>query len=130
MIPGAAVCSLLLVDDSDTDVFLVESALAEFGASFKMEVARDGVEAIEALQTGPDPDLVLLDVNMPRMNGLEVLQALNGNMRGMRVVVWSSGWQARDVQGVLDAGAKAYLQKPSSYRALVTLLGSFLQDCA
>lgn len=68
-----------------------------------------------------------MDMNMPRLSGLEVLLELRHSARDLKVVLWSSGWQPLDESRVLASGGQAYLHKPTSYSALVTLLKALVQ---
>lgn len=66
-----------------------------------------------------------MDMNVPRLSGLEVLPSLGEKLSDLRVV-WSAGWQANDAALILAAGASAYLLRPSSYDDLVKLLKPLL----
>ena len=119
--------SLLLVDDDPDDILLVETALDELNTPVAVETLRNGEQALKRLRGQPTPDLVLMDMNMPRLSGLEVLLELRHTVRDLKVVLWSSGWQPQHESKVLASGAQAYLHKPTSYSDLVTLLRSLIQ---
>ncbi|WP_170928373.1 response regulator [Deinococcus hopiensis] len=127
MDPHPSAFSLLLVDDDPADVLLAQMALDELNAPVKVEVSHNGVLALARLQSDPKPDLVLMDMNMPILTGLEVLLRLRHTLQGARVVLWSSGWKAQDEPAVMAAGAEAYLRKPALYSELLTLLKSLTQ---
>ncbi len=76
--------------------------------------ARDGVAALGFLREGLEPDLVLLDINLPRMNGLELLAELrqSGVVPRVPVIIVSTEGEDHDVARGLEAGARAYLRKP------------------
>lgn len=76
--------------------------------------AKDGVQALGHLRDGGDPDLVLLDINLPRMNGLELLAELRatGVVPRVPVIIVSTEGADHDVARGLEAGARAYLRKP------------------
>ncbi|MBK7875847.1 MAG: response regulator [Planctomycetes bacterium] len=118
---------LLLVEDNPDDEALTRRALRRID-DFDVEivVARDGVDAL-ALLCGTDPartlprrpDLVLLDLKMPRMSGLEALGAIRGHsdLAGLPVVVFTSSAEPRDRAGCLALGASGFVSKPVEYLA-------------
>ena len=118
---------LLLVEDNASDVALIESVLEDLALDVQLEVVHDGDEALRRLPLHPCPDLVLMDVNMPKVTGLEVLHALRDCLPPTRVVMWSTAWSPVNVQRARELGAHDYLQKPHSYADLVTLLGTLLE---
>jgi two-component system response regulator len=113
---------LLLVEDSPDDVELTLMALQEVGiAPGRVTIARDGVEALELL-TSPTrqpfyPALMLLDLNMPRMGGLEVLQRLQSTPLAytLPTVVLTTSNEERDRLESYRLGCNSYVQKPVSY---------------
>lgn len=111
---------ILLVDDNPDDVILTRWAFERSGISHEIVVARDGVEALEMLLpadgVGLRPAIVLMDINMPRMNGLETLQVLRADprTRTLPVIMLTSSIQDSDVLDAYDGGANSYVQKPVS----------------
>jgi CheY-like chemotaxis protein len=73
------VTNILLVEDSSTDAFLIQEALRQVAFDHRVEVVTDGVQAIDRLRGGTRPDLVLLDLNLPRKDGREVLAEVKGD---------------------------------------------------
>ena len=114
--------SLLLVEDSPADVFLVKEAMREEGLSFNLSVASDGESAMRILDlvdAGPEnaaPNLLLLDVNVPRRTGIEVLERLRRSPRcgKIPVVIISSSDSPADRRLAHDMGATEYFRKPSN----------------
>jgi DNA-binding response OmpR family regulator len=109
---------VLVVDDEhDTVEFLRETLKAE---GFEVLVAYDGVEALE-VAARQRPNLMLLDVMMPRLSGFEVLEALGKDraMAGMPVLMLTARGDEADVRRGLALGARKYLSKPFDVRALV-----------
>ena len=111
---------MLLVEDDPDHVFLVRRALADLeGASVTVEVAGDGEQALQRLARagsvpGGPPQLVLLDLKMPRMDGLEVLRRIRADeaTAGLPVVVLTSSERQEDREAALRAGATWFVCKP------------------
>ena len=116
--PGAGARRILLIEDDRFQRKAVEAALRERG--FVVRVAVDGEEALRVLAEGESPDLVLLDLIMPKVSGFEVLRRLKQEPATSRipVIVLSNLGQKGDVERATEAGAIAYLVK-----AKVTLRG-------
>lgn len=118
---------LLYVEDEDAAVFLFETALKEAEIDVEFYRVADGDEALEFLnKTGPyrdvpRPDLVLLDLNLPRRTGLEVLSEMKDNqdLRSLAVVVFTSSSLAVDRRKSLALGAREYITKPASFDGFV-----------
>ncbi len=113
---------VLAVDDSKLVLKMYEMMLRECPLVF----AQDGADALEKLRENPDVDVVLLDINMPRMNGFEVLDALrrSGALATLRVIVVTTEGNDEEVSRGLAAGASAYLTKPFEREQLLGLIGS------
>jgi two-component system response regulator len=109
---------ILLVEDNPADVRLIREALRHTEASYSLSVVDDGEKAIDFLRDrapGSFPDLVLLDLNLPRKSGAEVLVEIKGDRRLKRipVVILTSSRSERDVNTAYDSGANSYLRKPA-----------------
>jgi CheY-like chemotaxis protein len=117
---------LLMVEDNPGDVRLLREAFDEGGADVNFHVARDGAEAL-GLLLGPDaspnwrPDLILLDLNLPKISGHEVLRRLKADPDTKRipVIILSSSRAESDVRKAYEAHANAYLKKPSTLEGLL-----------
>jgi two-component system, chemotaxis family, response regulator Rcp1 len=124
-----------LVDDSEADVRLATEALKAAKVANCIHVAHDGVEALEYLRrqgayaTAPRPDLILLDLNMPRKNGREVLVEVKSDpdLRNIPVVVLTSFSDEEDVIKSYDLHANAYIVKPVSFDDLIGVVKSLDQ---
>jgi two-component system chemotaxis response regulator CheY len=103
---------ILVVDDSSVVHSIVQLALRHYRC--EVATARNGVEALAAIARDGEPDLMIVDINMPRMNGLELLGELRGTgtLSRVSVIVVSTEGEEADVQRGLEAGARAYLRKP------------------
>lgn len=112
---------ILLVEDNPGDVELTREALRETGAPISLQTARDGVEALSFLtaeqsEGSSRPDLILLDVNLPKKSGLEVLEAIKSdpNLRQIPVLMLSCSGADRDVFKSYDLHANCYVRKPEN----------------
>jgi two-component system, chemotaxis family, response regulator Rcp1 len=112
----------LLVEDNPGDVALWREALAETGADVQLSTARDGVEALAAL-TQERPDLVLLDLNLPRLDGHGVLSAIreHPDLCWLPVLILSSSQDPAEIDAAYAAHANGYLAKPAEWDGLVAL---------
>jgi len=125
-IPDAASRKILVVDDIDTNRRALRHFLQPFG--FQITEASDGVEALEKVAASL-PDLILLDVMMPRMNGLEVCRRLKSDpaTRLIPVVFMTALDKNEDHVRALEAGADDFLNKPFNRALLTARLGSLLR---
>jgi CheY-like chemotaxis protein len=107
---------VLLVDDSPDDRFFEKTFLERSSKFIVIGEARDGQEAIDYLQGGGEaPDLMLLDLKMPRKNGFDVLQWIRTlNLGSLTVAVMSGSSLAEDITQSMALGAHAYFKKASS----------------
>lgn len=116
-----AALNLLLVEDSPADVYLVREAMEAEGVPFRMQVADDGELAMEMLQrveaeAAAPPDVLLLDLNVPRLDGMQILERIRRSPQcsGIPVVVISSSDSPADRRRALALGATHYFRKPST----------------
>jgi CheY-like chemotaxis protein len=118
---------IFLVEDSPNDELLTLRALHKSGFANPVVVARDGAEALAMLLPAdgrtptPDPAIVLLDLKLPKVDGLEVLGRLRGDPRTRRlpIVALTSSTQEDDMMTSYDLGVNAYVRKPISFPAFV-----------
>ncbi|GGR19503.1 response regulator [Deinococcus ruber] len=119
---------VLLVEDNLADVFLIEAALETSTVPIELSVARDGVEALEQVHAAAAaaslPNMILLDLNMPRMNGFEVLTALRAQpaLAHLVVVVFTTSNAPEDVKQAYALQANAYVSKPATFAEFVRLV--------
>lgn len=121
---------ILLVEDNADDIELTRIAFAEAKLDSRLEVVRDGAEALDYLfargaHAGRDPDklpaIVLLDLNLPKVDGREVLQAIRGNeaTHSLPVVVLTTSTEPFDVDASYALGANSYIRKPVDFEQFV-----------
>ncbi len=123
---------ILLVDDNPADVRLVREALYESRLRNELHVVGDGEEALAFLRResgfadAPRPDLVLLDLNLPRKNGREVLAEMKSDekLKDIPVVILTTSNSDRDVLESYNLCANCYVRKPVQFRAFVEVVQS------
>jgi CheY-like chemotaxis protein len=123
---------ILLVDDSAADVDLTREALRDARMLNRMFVVGDGVEALAFLRRegahsdAPRPDLILLDLNMPRMNGREVLAEIKSDpkLRRIPVVILTTSQAETDILQTYDLHANCYVTKPVELEQFVEVARS------
>ena len=124
---------ILLVEDNPSDVGLAQRALAKSQIASQLIVTEDGQEALDYLwgagsHAGRDvtdlPALVLLDLNLPKVTGLEVLRRIRGDARTRRlpVVILTSSKEEQDIAAGYDLGVNSYIRKPVDFKQFCTAL--------
>ena len=111
---------VLLVEDNPGDIRLTKEALRNGDVAVSLNVARDGVEAIDFLHrqgsfaNAPRPDIILLDLNLPRKNGREVLSEIKGdpNLKRIPVLVMTTSRADQDIDRAYSLNANCYITKP------------------
>lgn len=135
---------ILMVDDDEEDCELTRRALVGSPLASALRFASDGKELMDYLhrkgnfadpQSSPWPDLILLDLNMPRMSGIEALRAIKSDprLRPIPVVVMTTSNSEEDVLASYETGVNAFVTKPVTLRALrevMQKLGAFWFDVA
>ncbi len=119
---------ILHVEDNPDDVMLMNLAFTRAGIAAKLQVVNDGDEAIAALSNGVmdgvPPVCVLLDVKLPRISGLEVLEWIRKqpHLRRLPVILLTSSSQTADINRAYDLGANSFLVKPPDLDSLTQLV--------
>jgi CheY-like chemotaxis protein len=125
--------TILLVEDNPADIKITQRALRESELSVELVVVRDGQQAVDYLlrqgafsddKSWRVPELILLDLNLPRLTGREVLERIRSTpmLRSVPVVVLTTSRRREDVQEVYSAGANTYIEKPQDFRRFVDVL--------
>lgn len=130
--------TILLVEDNPRDVELTLEALTEHNLANRVVVARDGVEAMEYLRyegkfktrNKENPAVILLDIKMPRMDGIEVLNAIRNDekLKTLPVVILTTSREEPDLKKCYELGVNAYVVKPVNFKDFMTAvkqLGAF-----
>jgi CheY-like chemotaxis protein len=125
---------ILLVDDNDDDVVLLEESFRDSRFLNLLQVVHDGEEAIRYLrrqgtyQSAKTPGLVLLDINMPKMNGFEVLQVMKADplLKTIPVVMLTTSTRDEDIARSYDGGACSFVSKPVSLDKLKEVIKQFM----
>ncbi len=117
---------ILLVEDDRVDVMTVRRALKDIKVTNPLIVAGNGEEALEYLRDGENekPGIILLDLRMPKMNGLEFLKVAkqDGALRSIPVVVLTTSQEDQDKVDSFDLGVAGYMVKPVDYKQFVEVM--------
>jgi CheY-like chemotaxis protein len=121
--------NILLVDDDEVDVMTVKRAFAKANIANKLFVATDGIEALELLRgTGMPASrrIVLLDLNMPRMNGIEVLREIRADraLQALTVIVLTTSNEDRDRIEAYQLNVAGYLVKPVTFHSFADVMAT------
>jgi CheY-like chemotaxis protein len=123
---------ILLVEDNPGDVRLTQEALRDYKFQNNLHVAKDGVEALRFLKRegsdegAPRPDLILLDLNLPRKDGREVLEEIKADpsLRRIPVVVLTTSKAEEDIVRAYDLNANCYITKPVDFEQFIKVVQS------
>lgn len=121
---------VLVVEDNTIDAFLTQAALEECDATIKVASVSEGTVALNYLlktgtfQNAPTPDLILLDLNMPVMDGLEFLKLIKQNpqLKHIPIVILTTSDNERDIKQTFQFQAVAYLNKPLASQEILPIL--------
>jgi CheY-like chemotaxis protein len=121
--------NILLVDDDEIDVMTVKRAFAKANITNKLFVATDGVQALEMLRgvgIPPGRRLMLLDLNMPRMSGIELLREIRSDpvLHAMTVIVLTTSNEDRDRVDAYQLNVAGYLLKPVTFHAFADVMAT------
>ena len=124
---------VLLVEDSRTQAVLVENAVKKLDLLELVHIAEDGEKALAYLRREGNfknahrPDVILLDLNMPKMNGFEVLEELKSDesLRGIPAIVFTTSELKEDIAKAYEHGASTFITKPASFDELQRTLEDF-----
>lgn len=129
---SARPAEILLVEDSPGDARLMQEALREGKVANRVSVAKDGVEALKFLRreapyaAAPRPDLILLDLNLPKKDGREVLAEVkaDADLKRIPVVVLTTSQAEEDILKAYNLHANSYMTKPVDFQQFLTLVQS------
>jgi len=125
---------LMMADDDADDREFVEDAFGEAGFRGDFRVVEDGAELMDYLNNRggfaetekyPSPNLILLDLNMPKLDGYEALEAIKSDskLKHIPIIVLSTSERQEDVSRTYDLGVNSFITKPSSFEGLVNMAG-------
>lgn len=123
MIPEKLV-NILLVEDDEVDIMNVQRAFKKNSIDNPLFIARNGLEALEILRNGevPFPHIIILDINMPKMNGIEFLKELRADdeLKRASVYVMTTSNEDSDIINAYNLNVAGYILKPLSFEKFVT----------
>jgi len=117
--------NVILADDDSDDRELFEEAITELNSKIKLSLLEDGIQLMNILnKENPLPDIIFLDMNMPRKSGKKCLEEIRSNpeYNDLFIIIYSTSSNPKDVEEVYKLGANLYLRKPNSYTELIEIL--------
>jgi CheY-like chemotaxis protein len=132
--------TILMADDDEDDCLLVRDALEEHPLPKEVRFVYDGEGLLDYLYRrrpdfsssvlAPRPDLILLDLNMPRIDGREALKEIKAdpNLQGIPVAILTTSMEERDIEICRELGANTYIVKPSGFKDLVRAMGTLIEN--
>ena len=128
--------NILLVEDDEVDIMNVQRAFRKNKINNPLFIAHNGLEALEMLRSGniPKPHVILLDINMPKMNGLEFLQELrlDENLKRISIFVMTTSNEESDIINAYNLNVAGYILKPLSFEKFLnsmSTLNSYWKLC-
>ena len=121
--------NILVVEDNEPEQVIMQEAFKEAKVNHDLHMVKDGIEALEFLRMeedfseAPKPDLIILDLNMPRKNGLEVLSdiKINPKWEHIPILIFSNSEFSGDICRCYSMGVNAYLAKPVDFQGFIDL---------
>ncbi|MEO5906966.1 MAG: response regulator [Saprospiraceae bacterium] len=117
---------ILLADDDEDDRLIFRDAINEVKVKTKLTIVNDGVQLMEYLNTTEDelPQIVFLDLNMPRKGGIECLREIRNdiNLKDLSIAIYSTSASEEDIEDTFIKGANVYIKKPNDFNTLVKVL--------
>jgi CheY-like chemotaxis protein len=125
------ITNILLADDDEDDLFMFEEALKEIGAPTSLITASDGEQLMDALNelNGNLPDVLFLDLNMPRKNGFQCLLEIRQNKKfsALRTIIFSTSYEEEVIESLYRNGADHYIRKPTEFNELKMIIERVLR---
>lgn len=122
---------ILIIDDDSDDLELFSEALQECAPHIMLTKAVDGCEGINHLSDSkPLPDLIFLDINMPKMDGWQCLEQIKNSetLNKIPIYMYSTSSHEEEKQRALNSGATSFITKPNSFKELVKILSGIVND--
>jgi len=117
---------ILLVEDNAGDAVLMRQVMGESKIPIKLHIARDGEQALNILSDADfRPDLIILDLNLPRIPGSVVLERFKSE--NIPIVVFSSSWNDAEIENALKLGAREFIQKPTDIQEFIDAVCAIIQ---
>lgn len=121
---------VLLVEDNEDDIALLQRAFKKRGMFNEITIAKNGVQALETIFGTPEkpaliPSLIILDLKLPKLNGLDVLKAIRTNeyTRGIPIIILTTSTEQEDIVESYSLGANSYIRKPVEFDKFLDAVG-------
>lgn len=121
---------ILLADDDDDDTMLFLEAAEKLSSKIKVSIASDGQLLLSSLESSSKPDIIFLDLNMPKKSGLECLKSIRSNPKydNIPVIIYSTSQNKKDIDTCYKEGANYYVVKPYDFDDIVFILKKLFEQ--
>ncbi len=119
---------IMVVEDNEADIFILQEIFNEVGLNEKLSIARNGAEAIDMVLNAEEmPDIIFLDINLPKKNGFEVLETLKSHPKSqcIPIIMLTTSTASRDIEKAYRLHANSYLSKANSVDELIDKFNRF-----
>ncbi|WP_138485250.1 response regulator [Dyadobacter bucti] len=123
--------TIYIVDDDEDDMLVIREAIADLNLTANVYFAYNGSQLLEMLSKEVENGLILVDMNMPGMNGIEILQTVyaNPDFKHLRSILTSTSSSTELKQRALESGAMQFICKPSKYDGYIKLMNDIFYKC-
>lgn len=116
--------TIVLADDDPDDQNFLKMAVYKYSSNIRVECLNNGMELMEYLKNNPEPNIIILDLNMPQKNGKEILNEIKTDIlyKHIPVLVYSTSTSTEEINQVYTLGANSFLTKPRDFQDIVNAL--------
>jgi CheY-like chemotaxis protein len=123
--PETPVFTIFMADDDHDDQNFLRMAVHKFSPEIRVECVNNGMDLLELLKKEGEPDLIILDLNMPQRNGKEILKDIktNNELKHIPVIIYSTSKSTEEINTIYTLGANSFLTKPRDFKDISSAVG-------
>jgi two-component system response regulator len=119
-LPAKSVFTIFMADDDFDDQNFLKMAVHKYSPEIKVECVSNGMDLLGLLKTKKEPDLIILDLNMPQRNGKDILKDIKTNdvLKHIPVIIYTTSTSPDEINTIYDLGANSFLTKPRDFKEI------------